>query len=120
MELFKTIDALISTFLIRWLLLVLAIVFFIIIAYLKIANIAISTSLSAQKSQNANLSASLDLQNSLVKKQGDDMEALKKRLSTASGEVEKLIKRVKKFDALPQQCDEAVFAVTDTIVSIKD
>ena len=120
MELFKTIDALISTLLIRWLMLVCLIVCFVVIAYLKVTNIAISASLSSQKSQNANLSASLDLQNSLVKKQGDDMDALKKRLYAASGEVEKLMKRVKKFDALPQGCDEAVSAVTDTIVSIKD
>ena len=48
------------------------------------------------------------------------MESLKKRLYTASGEVEKLMKKVKKFDTLPQGCDEAVSAVTDTIVSIKD
>lgn len=116
MELFKTIDALISTFLIRWLLLVLAIVFFIIIAYLKIANIAISTSLSTQKSQNANLSASLDLQNSLVKKQGDDMEALKKRLHSASIEAEKMTQAYNNLKPLTGTCEGMVM---ETITSIK-
>ena len=115
MELFKTIDALISTLLIRWLLLVLAIVFFIIIVYLKIANIAISTSLSAQKSQNANLSASLDLQNSLVKKQGDDMDKLKKSLHSASIEAEKMTQAYNNLKPLTGTCEGMVM---ETIVSI--
>ena len=116
MELFKTIDALISTLLIRWLLLVLAIVFFIIIVYLKIANIAISTSLSAQKSQNANLSASLDLQNSLVQKQGDDMDKLKKSLHSASIEAEKMTQAYNNLKPLTGTCEGMVM---ETITSIK-
>ena len=120
MAILQIIDSVMALQVVRWLMLVCLVVCFVLIAYLKIANISISTSLSNQKSQNANLSASLDLQNSLVKKQGDDMETLKKRLSAASSKVEKLMKKVKKFDALPQGCDEAVSAVTDTIVSIKE
>lgn len=116
MELFKTIDALISTFLIRWLLLVLAIVFFIIIAYLKIANIALSTSLSTQKSQNANLSASIDLQNNLVKKQGDDMDKLKKSLHGASIEAEKMTQAYNNLKPLTGTCEGMVM---ETITSIK-
>ena len=116
MELFKTIDALISTLLIRWLLFVLAIVFFIIIVYLKIANLSISTSLSDQKSQNANLSASLDLQNSLVKKQGDDMDKLKKSLHSASIEAEKMTQAYNNLKPLTGTCEGMVM---ETITSIK-
>lgn len=120
MELFKTIDALISTLLIRWLMLVCLIVCFFIIAYIKVENIAISTSLSSQKAQNANLGASLDLQSSLVKKQGNDMELMKKRLQNAYDEASLLHETSIKFDSLYGSCDEAVSAVTDTIISIKE
>lgn len=120
MELFKTIDALISTLLIRWLMLVCLIVCFVVIAYLKVTNIAISASLSSQKQQNANLGASLDLQSSLVKKQGNDMELLKKRLQKASDEANLLHETSIKFDSLSGSCDEAVSSVTDTIISIKE
>lgn len=116
MPILQLINSILDSKIVQWILFSTLCVCLLLIVLLKMKNIALDVQLSSIKATNANLATSLDLQNSLVKKQGDDMDRLKKSLQRASGESEKLQDRLNNMKPLTGTCEGMVM---DTIISIK-
>lgn len=117
LEILKTIDLVLQTRLIRWVLLLTTITLIILVIYYRIQSYMISIKLSDCKRYNAELDASLALQNAAIQHQGKEYELLYKRLQNANSESEKLSQILKNRVPVKLQgnCDEMVQQVLKEI-----
>ena len=116
MPIFQTINLILDSKIVQWIIFSTLCVCLLLIVLLKMQNIALDAQIATLKENNANLGASLDVQSSLVKKQGDDMDKLKKSLHSASIEAEKMTQAYNNLKPLAGTCEGMVM---ETITSIK-
>lgn len=89
MEILKAIDSILSTFIMRWVLLLTASVLAITVIVLFLSNKVCQLNAAIKVNENAKLNASLDLQNSMIKQHADNMKNLQSKLNSAYNEIEK-------------------------------
>lgn len=87
---FMAINKLLDIKLVQYALVALVVSLFGTTTWYYLANKGLAYQISSLKTDNANLSASLELQNSFVVQQGKDMELLQKRLQIASDRAKEL------------------------------
>lgn len=85
----QAIDKILALAPVRWLLLVATVVLSVSVAVQTIRFMAAENQRDAEASRNATLGAAINAQNNAIKKAGDDMEKLQKRLDMALSEAKK-------------------------------
>lgn len=109
----KAIDLFLESRIVRWALMVTVIALTALYVYYLIQCGYLQSECTRLKRQNAELGASLDLQNAAIQNQGKEYDQLQKRLQTANAEAEKLSRSLKKREPikLTGNCDQMVSQV---------
>ena len=116
-EILKAIDLLSQNRIVRWALMVTIVIITALLVYYRVQCIALESRNSGLKRQNAELDASLALQNAAIQNQGKEYDQLRKRLQESNAEAEKLSKALKKREpiTLTGNCEEMVSQVVNGI-----
>lgn len=117
LEILKAIDLFLESRIVRWALMVAIIIISALFVYDKLHCMALERQISDCKRQNAELDASLALQNAAIQNQGKEYDLLQKRLQDANAEAENLSKALKKREPIKLQgnCDQMVSQVVKEI-----
>lgn len=95
MTIFTTIDIILQNAIVRWAMLAAVAALSVFSVWQTVRLAATKLLLRAEKGTSAEYAAKLGAQSDAIKKAGDDMQAIKKRLNTANMEAEMLSKRLK-------------------------
>jgi len=93
-EIMAVIDNILKLAPVRWGLLAASVLLSIAVSVQTLRLKTVENQLEAEVGRNASLSAAIDVQNAAIKKAGDDMEKVKKRLQTANQKANEIRKKL--------------------------